>query len=70
VRCLAAKHAELKEGGMLEGAAAAASKRRRCVYVYIYIYKRRCFIGGVVGGKRRRAAACGMTSIDSRERAF
>jgi hypothetical protein len=60
VRCFAAKHAELKEGGMREGAAAAASKRRRCTCKRPL--GRRCFILAMVGGKRRRAAACGMTS--------
>jgi hypothetical protein len=43
VRCLAAKHAELKEGAMSEDAAAAASKRQRCKR-YDGFW-RRCFIG-------------------------
>jgi hypothetical protein len=42
VRCLAAKHAELKEGAMREDAALAASKRRMCMR---YGFWRRCSVG-------------------------
>ena len=49
MRCLAAKHAELKEGAMREDAALAASKRRMCMHTAFGAGA----LLGMIGGKRR-----------------
>ena len=63
MRCLAAKHAELKEGAMREDAALAASRRRICMR---YGFWRRCSVLGVIGGRggeRRAAYRCDDTGV-------
>ena len=55
MRCLAAKHAELKEGAMREDAALAASKRRICMR---YGFWRRFSIGDDWGGEAASGMYC------------
>jgi hypothetical protein len=62
VRCLAAKHAELKEGAMREDAALAASKRRICMR---YGFWRRFSIGDDWGGEAASGMSCALVAQDA-----